>query len=49
MGKYRNIKTNAPDYEPMDYYSSDAEEQDLAEWLAGRSEGGADVITMPKA
>jgi DNA-directed RNA polymerase subunit beta' len=49
MPKYRNIKTNAPDYEPMDYYTSDVEEQDLAEWLAGRSEVGADVITMPKA
>jgi DNA-directed RNA polymerase subunit beta' len=48
MGEYRNIKTNAPDYEPMDYYTSDSEEQDLAEWLAGRSEGGADVIAMPK-
>jgi len=49
MGEYRNIKTNAPDYEPMDYYTSDAEEQDLAEWLAGRSDSGADVIAMPKA
>jgi len=49
MPKYRNIKTNAPDYEPMDYYTSDAEEQDLAEWLAGRTDAGADVITMPTA
>jgi DNA-directed RNA polymerase subunit beta' len=49
MREYRNIKTNAPDYEPMDYYSSDAEEQDLAEWLAGRSDAGADVIALPGA
>jgi DNA-directed RNA polymerase subunit beta' len=49
MPEYRNIKTNAPDYEPMDYYTSDAEEQDLAEWLAGRSDVGADVIAMPVA
>jgi DNA-directed RNA polymerase subunit beta' len=49
MREYRNIKTHAPDYEPMDYYTSDAEEQDLAEWLAGRSDAGADVITMPTA
>ena len=25
----------------------DDEEQDLAEWLAGRSDAGADVITLP--
>jgi DNA-directed RNA polymerase subunit beta' len=49
MPEYRNIKTNAPDYEPMDYYTSDTEEQDLAEWLAGRSDAGADVIAMPTA
>ena len=49
MTEYRNIKTSAPDYEPMDYYTSDAEEQDLAEWLAGRSDAGADVIAMPNA
>ncbi|MEM7143138.1 MAG: DNA-directed RNA polymerase subunit beta', partial [Actinomycetota bacterium] len=47
MSEYRNIKTNAPEYEPMDYYTSDAEEQDLAEWLAGRSEANADVIALP--
>ncbi len=33
---YRRIETDAPDYEPMEYYSSDAEEEvDPAEWLAG--------------
>ena len=48
MTEYRNIRANAPDYEPMDYYSSDDEEQDLAEWLAGKTEvGGAEVIAYP--
>ncbi len=49
IGEYRNIKTDAPSFEPMEYYSSGDEEQDLAEWLAGRSEGGADVVTLPGA
>ncbi len=45
MPEYRNIRTEAPDYEPAAYYSSD--EDDLAGWLADRSDAGADVITMP--
>jgi len=45
MAEYRNIRTEAPDYEPAAYYSSD--EEDLAEWLAGQSAAGADVITLP--
>ena len=59
MAKYKNIGTTAPDYVPMEYYSSADEEQDLAEWLAGRSETGdtgvgilagapsAEVIDLP--
>jgi len=36
---YRRIDTYAPDYVPMQYYSSDAEEElDPAEWLAGIGE-----------
>ena len=31
---YKDIETSAPDYQPMDYWSSDPEEdQDIAEWL----------------
>ena len=37
---YRDIATFAPDYQPMEFYSSADEEQDIAEWLAGRSDGG---------
>ena len=33
MEVYRAIETKAPDYQPMEYYSSDADE-DLAAWLA---------------
>ena len=38
MANYREISTSAPDYQPMEFYSSADEEQDLAEWLAGRSD-----------
>ncbi|MDG2114968.1 MAG: hypothetical protein P8N02_20450, partial [Actinomycetota bacterium] len=37
QGRYRNIETTAPEYVPMDFYSS---EEDPAEWLA--SIGGED-------
>jgi DNA-directed RNA polymerase subunit beta' len=38
MEQYRNIDTYAPDYEPLEFYSSADEEQDLADWLAGRTD-----------
>jgi DNA-directed RNA polymerase subunit beta' len=50
LARYRDIETHAPDYTPMAFYSSDDEEQDLAEWLAtGTDLGGADadVIDLP--
>ena len=48
MPQYRNIATVAPDYEPMEYYTSGDEEQDLADWLAGRTaDVGAEVIAYP--
>ncbi len=44
MTRYRNLDLEAPDYEPLSYYSSDTD-QDLAAWLAnigtGDGEGGA--------
>ena len=30
MHVYRDIETHAPDYQPMEFYSSDGEEQQLA-------------------
>ena len=41
QGRYRNIDTTAPDYEPMEFFTSD-DDLDPAEWLAtiGSEEGG---------
>jgi DNA-directed RNA polymerase subunit beta' len=52
MANYRDISTFAPDYQPMEFYSSADEEQDIAEWLAGRSDEAAvgaeaQVIDLP--
>ena len=38
--EYRRVGTHAPDYKPMDFYSSADEEQDLAEWLATQADSG---------
>jgi DNA-directed RNA polymerase subunit beta' len=54
LEKYREIGVEAPDYEPMEFYSSFHEEQDLADWLAGRSEvapapeAEGEVIDLPQ-
>ena len=34
MMRYREFDIDAPDYEPMTYYSSDTEEEDPAAFLA---------------
>jgi DNA-directed RNA polymerase subunit beta' len=39
MPRYREIEPNAPDYEPLPFYSSDA---DLADWLRDTSSTGGD-------
>jgi DNA-directed RNA polymerase subunit beta' len=31
---YKDIETSAPDYQPMDYWSSEADDEDISEWLA---------------
>jgi hypothetical protein len=49
MDRYREIEPHAPDYEPLPFYSSDA---DLADWLRdtsspagdGEGEGEAEVL-----
>jgi DNA-directed RNA polymerase subunit beta' len=46
MDQYNEIATEAPDYEPLPFYSSDAEDVDLAEWLAS-STGGGDAGEEP--
>jgi hypothetical protein len=42
MSRYRDIETDAPDYEPLPFYSSDA---DLADWLRDTSSPGGDGET----
>ena len=48
--RYRDVVTDAPDYTPMDFYSSEDSDIDPSEWLAGGGSGGgsrlADVIDM---
>ena len=44
MEDYRRVETHAPDYKPMDFYSSVDEEQDLAEWLATQPDQGEDAF-----
>ena len=44
MEEYRRVDTHAPDYKPMDFYSSVDEEQDLAEWLATQPGQGEDTF-----
>ena len=34
MDMYREFDIEAPDYEPMTFYSTDAEEADPAAWLS---------------
>ncbi|MBO59279.1 MAG: DNA-directed RNA polymerase subunit beta' [Acidimicrobiaceae bacterium] len=41
--EYRRVGTHAPEYKPMDFYSSADEEQDLAEWLATQADSGDDT------
>ena len=52
--EFEREEPHAPDYQPMEYYSTAAEEeQGLAEWLATRSDetdgdgSGADIIDLP--
>ena len=58
MALYRDIKTIAPDYEPLPFYTSEAEEEmDLATWLreastprgASPSSGSTAVPDVPAA
>ena len=38
IAEYRKVEPHAPDYTPMEFYSSADEEEDLADWLANRSD-----------
>ena len=41
MEEYRDIDTAAPDYQPMEFWSSEREDQGIAEWLTGNYEANA--------
>jgi DNA-directed RNA polymerase subunit beta' len=60
MDEYRDIATEAPEYQPMEFWSSEREDQGIAEWLTGtyeaaQGEGGpadadlAAVVGLPSA
>jgi len=60
MDEYRDIATEAPEYQPMEFWSSEREDQGIAEWLTGTYEasvgedGPADsdlaaVVGLPSA
>src|SRR5690606_32357641 len=51
MTKYRNFDVTAPDYEPMQFWTSEDDTDDVAGWLASQSpvEGGAEVVDFPGA
>jgi DNA-directed RNA polymerase subunit beta' len=52
---YKDIQTDAPDYQPMDYWSSESDDEDMAQWLAQgyqQTEAGAqpaEVVALPTA
>jgi DNA-directed RNA polymerase subunit beta' len=49
MSLYRDIRTHAPDYEPLPFYTSEAEEEmDLATWLreASSSRPGGEIADI---
>jgi len=57
MKIYNEIETAAPDYRPMEYWSSDRGDESIAEWLSGTYEAGgaqppgegglAEVVDLP--
>jgi DNA-directed RNA polymerase subunit beta' len=48
MEVYRDVGTRAPEYQPMAYWSSEREEQGLAEWLTGAYEASAEGEPPPE-
>jgi DNA-directed RNA polymerase subunit beta' len=49
LHRYRSVTTHAPDYQPMEYYSSADDDQGLADWLARRDDDfarSAEVIDL---
>src|SRR5690606_21319982 len=54
MEVYRDIATEAPDYQPMEFWTSEEPGEGIAEWLMGKheeaaGEGLAPVVGLPGA
>ncbi len=51
LDRYRDFAVEAPDFTPMEFYSSGADEEDLSEWLASKSAftDNAEVIDLATA
>ena len=41
MEEYRDISTSAPEYQPMEYWTSEQEDQGIAEWLGANYDANA--------
>jgi DNA-directed RNA polymerase subunit beta' len=41
MEDYRKIGTSAPEYQPMEYWTSEQEDQGIAEWLGANYDASA--------
>ncbi|MFN3219666.1 MAG: DNA-directed RNA polymerase subunit beta' [Acidimicrobiales bacterium] len=50
LATYNDFDIAAPDYTPMEFYSSSADDEDLADWLAGKSAftDNAEVINLAR-
>ena len=48
MLSYRDIDLDAPDAQPMQFWSSDAADDDIAAWLASRGDGGRSTPKAPR-
>jgi len=49
MPVYREIATNAPDYEPLPFYSSEFDAEQMAQYLRESIAGGDDEALAPTA
>jgi DNA-directed RNA polymerase subunit beta' len=52
MPRYRAVATDAPEYEPMAFYSSEDDDAHLSDWLASRSDFSApapEPVPVPAA
>lgn len=46
LSQYRDVATDAPEYTPMEFYTSSDDDQDLADWLASGGVLGSDLADV---